>query len=62
MFFQLISYGDFFNSRSALLLKNLQEILEQDNFNEKVEVEFLTFNDSLEDLKNKLSKIQLRKL
>ena len=59
MFFQLISYGDFFNSRSALLLKNLQEILEQDNFNEKdesVEIEFLTFNDSLEDLKNKLSK------
>lgn len=56
MFFQLISYGDFFNSRSALLLKNLQEILEEDNFNETVEIEFLTFNDSLEDLKNKLSK------
>ena len=56
MFFQLISFGDVFNSRSALLLKNLQEILEEDNFNEKVEIEFLTFSDSLEDLKNKLSK------
>lgn len=56
MFFQLISFGDFFNSRSALLLKNLQEILEKDNFSEKIEIEFLTFRDSLEDLKNKLRK------
>ena len=60
MFFQLISFGDVFNSRSALLLKNLQEILEEDNFNENVEIEFLTFSDSLEDLKNKLSKYNYR--
>ena len=56
MFFQLISFGDFFFFFFALLLKNLQEILEEDNFDENVEIEFLTFSDSLEDLKNKLSK------
>lgn len=50
MFFQLISFGDFPNSLTPLVLKNIQEYVPE------FEVEILTYQDSLKDLQEKISK------
>ena len=56
MFFQLISFGDFPNSLTALVLKNIQEYIPE------FEVEILTYQDSLKDLKEKFSKYDFSKV
>ena len=56
MFFQLISFGDFPNSLTALVLKNIQEYIPE------FEVEILIYQDSLKDLKEKFSKYDFSKV
>lgn len=56
MFFQLISFGDFPNSLTPLVLKNIQEYLPE------FEIEILTYQDSLNDLQEKISKYNFSKV
>ena len=56
MFFQLISFGDFPNNLTPLVLKNIQEYIPE------FEVEILTYQDSLKDLKEKFFKYNFSKV